>query len=699
LALLAERHFHILLHVTPNLLKIAFHQISDSGSITEFALRQLRRTGPILLGCIMLAPGLLADENSERSQREDFSLAWRAAAHGKRADFERLMPGLQDYLLFPYLKYEDLRYRRAMVSDTEMASFLDDHEGWAFTTGLKSAWLRTLGALRRWDSLIEHAPGSSNTEIQCYLAQARINRGQTEGLLPVAQSLWAVGKSQPDACDPVFSWLKKQGGITSGLAWERIRRAMDAREPRLTLYLARFLGEEDRVWADRWYQQDRSGYRQLKQAAKWQDQEKSRDITSYGLRRLARNDSDRAAQIFETIEKQFNWTADVRGGILGEIALWSAVEGVQATAARMHNVPELYRDGKLLEWWVRYDLSKGNWDGVIRTIAAMAPEQKDDTRWRYWDARARLETGNADLGRELLGELALEANYYGFLSADSLALPYTICQQEPSVTEAEVVTLKEQGGFGRALELWKAGIPTWSRSEWRRAVRGLDKKGLQTAAALAVQEGWPDMAIFALGNSGDLRWYEWRFPIEFATLAEAQARNRNLDLAWVMGVMRSESAMAVDALSPAGARGLMQIMPNTAKTLAKRHSFSYTGHQQLMQAQDNIEFGTAYLRDLLDRFDGNQALVSGAYNAGPHVVDRWMDKRQTNDPAIWVETIPYFETRDYIPRVLAFSTIYDWRLQKPVSRLSSRMPVFDSSAVSGTMPVRETAEVVCRTPG
>jgi soluble lytic murein transglycosylase len=699
LALLAESQFLILVHVIPNLLQNSFQRICLPGSIPEFTFRQLRQTTLFLLAGAMASMGLHAAENPDVSQREDFSRAWRAAAHGKRADFEQLMPGLQAYLLYPYLQYEDLRYRRARVSDAEMASFLEDHEDWAFTAGLKTAWLRTLGARSRWDSLIEYAPGSSNTEVQCYLAQARIKRGRTDGLLPVAQALWTVGKSQPDACDPVFSWLKKQDGITTGLAWERIRRAMDAREPRLTLYLARFLGEEDRVWADRWYQQDRSGYRQLKQAGKWPDQEKSRDITSYGLRRLARNDSDRAAQIYETIEKQFNWTADVRGGILREIALWSAVEGVDATPARMRSVPEPYRDGKLLEWWVRYDLSKGDWGGVILTIAAMAPEQKDDTRWRYWDARARFETGNAALARELLGELALGANYYGFLSADQLALPYTICQQEPSVTEAEVATLKEQGGFGRALELWKAGIPNWSRSEWKTAVRGLDKKGLQTAAALAVQEGWPDMAIFALGNSGDLRWYEWRFPIENAKLVEEPARNRNLDLAWVMGLMRSESAMAVDALSPAGARGLMQIMPNTAKTLAKRHSFSYTGHQQLMQAQDNIEFGTAYLRDLLDRFDGNQALVSGAYNAGPHVVDRWMDKRQTNDPAIWVETIPYFETRDYIPRVLAFSTIYDWRLQKPVSRLSSRMPVFDSSAVSGTMPVRETAEVVCRTPG
>ncbi len=680
--------FHILVHVIPNLLQIAFHR--------KFTFRLLRQTGLILLTSAMAAASLLAAENPELTQREEFSRAWWAAAHGKRADFEQLMPGLRDYLLYPYLQYEDLRYRRAIVSDGEMASFLEDHEDWAFTSGLKKSWLRTLGARSRWDSLITYAPGSSDTEIQCYFAQARINRGQTAGLLADAQSLWAVGKSQPDACDPVFSWLKKEGGITTGLAWERIRRAMDARQPKLTRYLARFLAEEDRVWADRWYQQDRSGYRQLKQANKWQDQEESRDITAYGLRRLARSDSDRAAQIFRTIDSHFNWPADVRGGILREIALWSAVEGADETAERMQAVPETYRDGKLLDWWTRYELSRGHWDAVSRVIAGMPPEQQDDSRWRYWDARARFESGDIEPARELLGELALEANYYGFLSADQLDLPYTICPQEPDVTAAEVDALKAQPGFGRALELREAGVPNWSRSEWRVATRGLDNEGLRTAAALAHQENWPDMAIFALGNSGDLRWYEWRFPLEYVPLVEAQAGNLNLDPAWVMGLMRSESAMAVDARSPAGARGLMQLMPNTAKMLAKRHSFSYTGHQQLMQAQDNIEFGTAYLRDLLDRFGDNQVLVTGAYNAGPHAVDRWMKKRRTNDPAIWVETLPYFETRDYIPRVLAFSTIYDWRMEQPISRISTRMPEFESSAASGSVQARETTEIVCR---
>jgi soluble lytic murein transglycosylase len=166
-----------------------------------------------------------------------------------------------------------------------------------------------------------------------------------------------------------------------------------------------------------------------------------------------------------------------------------------------------------------------------------------------------------------------------------------------------------------------------------------------------------------------------------------------------MGLMRSESAMAEDAISSAGARGLMQVTPDTASQLARRHAYRYTGPQQLLQPEDNILFGTTYLRDLMDRFGNNAVLASGAYNAGPNAVDRWLDERPGSDPAIWVENLPYFETRDYIPRVLAFTTIYDWRLQRPVSRLSSRMPAFDSGAAAGNMQKSETVEVVCHAPG
>jgi soluble lytic murein transglycosylase len=634
------------------------------------------------------------------AQRAQFSEAWNSASRGDRGRFEQLKGGLGDYVLYPYLQYEDLRNRRARVDDAEMSAFLDAHQDWAFDAPLRTAWLRTLGERGRWDSVITHAGDSPDTEVRCYLAHARIVRGQTEGVLREAQSLWAVGKSQPDACDPVFAWLIKQNGITPGLAWERFRLSMKARETRLARYLERFLSDPDRDWAGRWLQQDHRGYRRLDQgAAAWPDTERAREIAAYGLRRLARKDPDRAWSHFHPLDARFSWDEHVRAGVLREIALWSAVDGAEDTPQRMLAVPHEYRDDRLLEWWARHDLVQGDWQGVDKVVSAMSPQQKNDARWRYWQGRARLETGDEAGSRALLDPLAAETNYYGFLAADLLGSPYTICPSDPEVDPHRIDALASQPGFQRALELRRAGIANWARSEWTLAAGRLDTDSLRVAAALAVSEGWSEMAIFALGNSGDLRWYEWRFPLEYSAIVDTNARKLGLDPAWVMGLMRSESAMAVDAVSPAGARGLMQMMPGTARQIARRHALTYSGSDQLLRAEDNIRFGTIYLRELLDRFQDNPVLASGAYNAGPYAVDRWLKSLQTADPAIWVETLPYFETRDYIPRVLAFSAIYDWRLRQEVTRISERMPAFDSSTGGGTMHVDTNAQVVCLAAG
>jgi soluble lytic murein transglycosylase len=136
----------------------------------------------------------------------------------------------------------------------------------------------------------------------------------------------------------------------------------------------------------------------------------------------------------------------------------------------------------------------------------------------------------------------------------------------------------------------------------------------------------------------------------------------------------------------------MQVTPATAKSLSRKHGLSYRSSSQLLQGDVNIRFGTVYLRDLLDDFEQNPVLVSGAYNAGPNAVGRWLDSRSLDEAARWIETLPYYETRDYIPRVLTFTTLYDWRLQNPVRRITSRMPGIES----GTLSVDETTEVVCR---
>jgi len=670
-----------------------------NGRIPEFLPRSAALFW-LIVACLCLWVCSIAEVHGSSSpERDAFSRAWQAAARGDRDEFQRLAPGLQDYLLYPYLRYEDLRYRRAEVDDREILAFLEAHEDWAFTEGLERAWLRSLASRQQWDSLLSHARDVSDTEVRCAYAEARIRAGQTEGLTPLVRSLWTVGESQPEACDSAFRWLQQDGGITPGLAWRRVQLAMEAGNPGLARYLARFLPADERLWVDRWYQQQAASYRRLDEAAQWPADRRRQEITEAGLRRLARSDADRAWRIYQLLDGQVQWSPDVRSGLLREIALWSAVSGSADATLRVRAVPDSARDDNLLEWWVRHALARGAWPEVSEAIAGMSPTTAGSSRWRYWRARALAETGAVGQATSLLEELAQETSYHGFLAADQLRLPYIVCPETPVVAAEAMNDLALQAGFRRALELRKAGVRNWARSEWGLAARGLDRQGLRVAAGLAVREEWPEMAIYALGNSGDQRWYEWRFPLDFSDLVYDRSAALDLDPAWVMGLMRSESAMAADAVSAAGARGLMQLMPATARQLANRHGQRYDGSDQLLQPEDNIRFGTTYLRELLDRFDGNPVLVSGAYNAGPHAVDRWLQERPGSEPTIWVENVPYFETRDYIPRVLAFATIYDWRLQRPVTRVSSRMPAFDSRARSGTMGAVDTTEIVCRAAG
>jgi soluble lytic murein transglycosylase len=629
------------------------------------------------------------------TQREQFKQAWNAASRGDHTTFRTLGQGLEDYVLYPYHRYENYRSRHARVDPDEMDSFLEEHEDWGFAAGLKSAWLKSLGSRKRWQDLVDHAGDQQGTEVRCYLAQANIQLGNEAGLVQEIQSLWTVGKSQPDSCDPAFAWLRDNNGITPALAWERIRLAILAGNPRFVSYLARFVPASERAWVERWRNLDRTRYRHLKQADSWPDQPITRMLSSVSLLRLAQQDADRAMNVFRHLDGHFGWSSDERGGILREIALRGAVSLTDDAISHMSAVPADNRDAQLLEWWARLAMVDRDWAALRLVIDQMPPESKSDGRWRYWQAVANEQVGDLDAAREIRETLSLEATYYGFLAADKLGRPYTICPLTPSVTAPDIENLRQRPDFERSLELRTAGIGNWALSEWSLATGRLDPEGLRAAAALAWEEGWYDRVIFALGDSGDRRYYEWRFPVLWESVVEAEAARQQLDPAWVHGVIRSESALAETAISPAGALGLMQVMPATARRLARQHGLRYTGSTQLKVADQNIRFGTTFMRELLDRFGQNPVLTAGAYNAGPAAVDRWLDSRRGTDPEVWIESIPYFETRDYIPRVLAFTAIYDWRMGKEVKRISSRMPGFDS----GNMVNTETAEVVCLASG
>lgn len=660
-------------------------------SITHaFVTRQLA----CLLAMVVLNFGsaAIASPGSSDAELVQFKTAWEAAGRGDRATFNQLKDQLSGYLLFPYLKYEDYRNRRDKVPVDEMSDFLQAHDDWAFSSGLRAAWLKSLAKNKRWADLVAHSKGVRDTVLRCQRVRGQIILKQTDGILKEAQQLWAVGKSQPDECDPVFAWLVKNDGIPESLAWQRIRLAIEADNRSLAMYLGRFVAKGQRHWLEDWQTFNRGGYKVLERARKWPDNEITRMLTAASLKRLSRDDAGLAAQKYEALEPHFSWNEQLKASILRDIALYAAVAMEDDTVAYMTRVPVLYRDSQLLEWWARFLLSRQDWPGIAGVIGQMPEDVRNDDRWRYWAAQAGLRSGQTRPPSVLLEELSNKANYYGFLAADELGVDYNICPGQADVDSADVERVAGIDGFVRALELRKAGLDNWALAEWAAAAGRLPVSDLKVAAALAVREGWYDRAIFALGNSGDLNLYEWRFPLLWQTDITSAASLNQLDPAWVYGTIRSESAMVETARSPANAMGLMQVTPATGKQVAKKHGLPWNGIAQLRTASGNLPIGSAYMSDLFQDFRQNPVLVSGAYNAGPRTVQRWLDTRPSGEAVIWIETLPYFETRDYIPRVLAFTTIYDWRLGGPVTRISSRMPHLES----GKIGINGHTEVVCR---
>lgn len=645
----------------------------------------------VLVFCNLTTVSIFAED----TQLEQFKSAWDAAKHGDHDSFRQISNSLHDYVLYPYLQYEDYRNRRSTIPADEMAAFLEAHQGWAFTRGLHSAWLKSLAKKGRWAELVANSGSVNDTLLRCQRARGRIILQQTDGLLSEAQKLWVVGKSQPDECDPVFAWLVNNGGIPESLAWERIRLAIVAGNRSLAIYLGRYVSGDQRRSLEAWNKLSRGGYARLERARSWPDDEAGRMLTATSLQRLARKDANLAASKFSLLDGHFSWGEARRFALLRDIALYSAVGLEAKTSARMEQVPVIYRDSQLLEWWARFLLSGEDWAGLITIIEQMPDDTRNDERWRYWLAQAEKRSGQVNAESESLQELAKQANYYGFLAADELGLTYNICPLQPNIGSQEIEQLADREGFRRALELRKADLDNWAIAEWSLATRRLPAAELKTAAALANREGWHDRAIFALGNSGDLRLYEWRFPLLWEADIRREAKANKLDPAWVYGTIRSESAMVEAARSSANALGLMQVTPATGKRVAKKHGIAWHGSSQLKTAEGNLPIGTAYLGDLLQDYRHNPVLVSGSYNAGPKAVQRWLDTRPMGEAAIWIETLPYFETRDYIPRVLAFTTIYDWRMGGPVKRVSERMPHIQSGKIS----VKGNAQVQCRDPG
>jgi soluble lytic murein transglycosylase len=594
-----------------------------------------------------------------------------AAAEAGRLD-GAMSSALVRHPLYSWVEFASLRRQIDAVSTPQAQAFLKRHEGQAVAEQFRSLWLAALARRQEWPTFLAAWKPTENLSLQCAHLQARQATGRTDAAwTQQAQAIWRKGaKSLPDGCEPVFNVLASQGGLTPALRWERIEAAAAERQTGVMRSAARGLpAEEGALAADYAAFIDAIHPRALN----WPKTERSRRMAAHGLARLAQNDPDTAERLLPQYADALGMGESERGQVLYQVALWTVASYGPDSARRLGNVPESAYDERLHEWRVREALSRGDWPAALAALKKMPPAQRADSRWRYFEARMSEKTGDRASAQRLFRETAASPTFHGFLAADRLEQPYALCAWIPNDPAPAKQMVARDPAIVRAMELWQLERPGWATAEWNEALSRFDDTQRRIAVEVARDNGWFDRAVFSLGRQPDeQRLYTLRFPLHHDDTIKREATKHNIDPAWVAAEIRAESIFNPKARSGANAMGLMQVLPGTGAGVAKRWSIPYAGAASLYDADTNIAIGTAYLREMEDKY-GVPYVAIAAYNAGPAPTARWQAQRPGFDPDVWIETISYKETREYVARVLAFSVIYDWRLNGTALPVTDRM--------------------------
>ena len=642
----------------------------------------MRRCGPLawfllpLLAGLFGGSGAFATEEGLDARRALFLSTEKALANGDRQTFREGLERLADYPLHSWLLYADLRSRLDKADADEVHAFLAAHGDTPHGQRLRHAWFDHLVREQRWGELVrDFDPDGRSTARLCQYKHALLELDRTQEALAGVEAIWLHGRSRPDACDPVFDAWREAGRLTPERVWGRFQLALEAGQSGLAGYLKRFLPEAERDRAGRWLRL----YRRPAGVARvdWSTTapERTPRMLENAWRRLARQEPEEALTLWQRHDAGDRLGAAQRRDVEQTLALQLILEQGGKSLAYLDTLPEGVFDAQLREWRVRAALAAGDWARVLRAVDAMDAQQSNDDAWRYWRARALAELGRKDEAAGLFADLAAERNFYGFLAADRAGQPYRIGHRSLDASAKAIRILATRPAFQRAREWHALDRPIEARREWVRAIAGLNRAGLKAAAALAHRWDWHDRAIFTVAKARAFGDVELRFPLVYAELIRDNADANGIDPAWALAVARQESAFMKDIRSRAGALGLMQVMPATGRRVARHVDGVQVNHWlDLLKPEVNVPIGTYYLRQNLDRFGGHPLLSTAAYNAGAHRVKEWLPEDGRMDADVWAELIPYSETRKYVRRVLAYRVIYETRLGRTPTTLSSLLP-------------------------
>lgn len=601
-------------------------------------------------------------------QRWQFNHAIDALKTHDLENFQQFSLGLQDYPLYYYLRYLYLQPRLKQVDFYEIQTFLKQYGNSHFGELLRKQWLYQLAKTGDWTTFLQFYTSQQSTDLQCYYAYARFVTGQqTHADLLKAKKLWLVGKSQPKACDSVFEYLYQSNLIDDALILERIGLAMKKGRLSLASALTKRLEPDERVWITRWQTMHRKPAQTLANFTE-PDLPVVREIILHGIRRLAKKQFELADNYWNTFQRAYAFSIQQIGEMQRDLALASVKHEHPQALKWLTAVNKNYLNDKLNTTRIKLALREQNWRAVADFITELPKQEQKSLRWRYWLARAFEQMKKFAQARKTYEELAQERDYYGFLAADRINAPYKMQHHPIAFTPADQTKLMKHISIAGAYEFYNLSQledNKWlfkARKEWQYVLKHLSPRLQAIAAALASRWGWHDRAIMAAAKAGHYDDLDVRFPLAYYDQLANGATGQNIDLPWVYGIVRQESAFMTQIRSSAGALGLMQLMPATGRFVAKKLGLKLRNRQDILDIDTNISLGTAYLRQMLNRFNGNHMLATAAYNAGPNRAKRWAKENSCVPADIWVELIPFKETRNYVRRVLFYTRIFETRL-------------------------------------
>ena len=590
-----------------------------------------------------------------------------------------------------WVDYWELGNRLATAQQAELDAFYARWPGTYVEDRLRNDWLLELGKRRDWADFRAEYPRfrmNDDREVTCWSLLIRHVDG--DDVRAAAIDAWMAQRDADDGCQLMAQTLFDAKVFKPDDVWLRVRQSAELGRSRAARAAASVIDETTaRTVADifdnplRWLVRRPGGHTGA-----------THEFDLIALMRLAAGDPDQAATMLsgswsDRLPKSLTATA------WAQTARQAAIKQLPQAADQARRAWQIWRTAarrgaappwsdEVLAWHVRAALRQGaddagRWQLIAQAVDAMSPAERDDASWVYWRARATIAmapagaAGDADRDRATLALRAISAqyNFYGKLATEDLGQPVTLPAPPAPLTAGERAATRSRPGLARALQLIALGLRSEGVREWNYTLRGMNDRELLAAAQWACDSEVWDRCINTSERTRVEVDFAQRFPMPFRDQVVAQAADAGLDPAVMYGLIRQESRFVTDARSSAGASGLMQLMPATAKWTARKIGMPYTPSMTTDSAA-NLKLGAAYLKLVLDDFGGSLAMAAAAYNAGPNRPRRWREGASL-EPAAWAETMPFSETRDYVKKVLSNSVYYAARLGERVPSLKTRL--------------------------